>query len=1065
MQQFLASLILCIFLYPTIQGQQLHFESAIPNEGLPQVPNDLLQDSYGFIWIGTTDGLYRYDGHELREFRYTPTDSTSLSNSHVTSLYEDRNGLIWIGTRSGLNNYNPKTETISRYSGNTHTEDIVHDIMEDHKGKIWYGTYEGLWQLDPKTKELFQYLPEVERKQTLSNKLVWSVFEDKQHRIWAGTHQGFTVFKNDDSFNFSPHYGDFTKEAGLSTDRIFDITQQADSTIWLSSYDGIFKVIENGNEFQFQKLTHKKNNPQSLSNNIINELLIEDHTLWAATYAGGLNEIILPKNENEEIRYVHHKNDPTNSSSISLDRIHTLLLDQSGLLWVGTGNGLDKVSKNAHKFQTLTSQPANPKSLSNNIIKSIYIDSFGNLWVGTFDGLNFLSAKNFKNKKFDFEQFKKRSGDPHSISHNNIFGINEDSQGYLWINTAYGLNYIHIPTFLKDKKFDSFNEIHGIPHTFNYNLLEIGNGAYWVATHGGLAKMSFDPKAPPNVKFENYEMDEQRIDALVNSFTLDVVKDKFGNYWIGTFDGVSKYVEKEGRIFFENYKNEPGNNQSLSNNSFRCFFKDSKGRLWIGTRSGLNLVLQNSKDERATFKIFGIKNGLPNDVIHSIQEDTKGHLWVSTNRGLVEFNPDYDEATEKPVLKIYTKNDGLAASSFVFRSSFKDTEGKLYFGASEGLNYFDPENIPTNSYVPPIRFTKLKVLNKVVDPQKNKEAILQQSITCSDEVTLKHWQNIISLEFAALDFNKPENNQYQYKLSGLNNDWVDNGNSNSITFTNLPAGAHTLEIKGTNNDGLWNETPLKLVIKVLPPFWKTWWAYGLYFLTFAGAVYAFIKFRIQQKISKIKAEAKLEKAREEEREVLRKNNAADFHDELGHRFTKISLFLELAERQSDSNHPVKDYLSKIKANAAGLSEGVRDLIWSLDPKKDSMYQTLTRLQEFGDGLFEFSSIHFKTQGMDESMDKMELAPDVRKNILMLFKEAMNNCLKYSAAENAVLKTKIDGPFVYLIFQDDGIGFDRYKIKTGYGLKNMQSRAAKIEADIEINSKPGTGTEIVLRLAL
>ena len=356
-------------------------------------------------------------------------------------------------------------------------------------------------------------------------------------------------------------------------------------------------------------------------------------------------------------------------------------------------------------------------------------------------------------------------------------------------------------------------------------------------------------------------------------------------------------------------------------------------------------------------------------------------------------------------------------------------------------------------------------MNKSVVPSSEKNNPLSKSITLTDTITLKHWQNILSIEFAALDFSKPTKNNYAYQLDGFDRDWVFSGTNNTATYTNLRPGTYVFKAKGSNNDGLWNEVPKELVIRVLPPPWKTWWAYSLYGLFFIGLIYFIIKNRVRQRVRKIEEQARIEKARFEERELLRKQNAADFHDELGHRLTKISLFLELADRSSKAADPVKQYLSKIKTNALGLSDGIRDLIWSLDPQKDSLYQTMLRLQEFGDKLFDFSEIRFKTEGVGEALEHITLEPDVRKQVLLIFKESMNNCLKYADCQNAILKIETNHQHGKIIFEDDGKGFDQNLISKGYGLKNLKERSEKINGKLTINSEIGKGTSISLLLKI
>jgi len=314
-----------------------------------------------------------------------------------------------------------------------------------------------------------------------------------------------------------------------------------------------------------------------------------------------------------------------------------------------------------------------------------------------------------------------------------------------------------------------------------------------------------------------------------------------------------------------------------------------------------------------------------------------------------------------------------------------------------------------------------------------------------------------------LEFANPLQNEYQFKLQGYNENWIYNGNNNTATYTNIPSGEFIFKVKGSNNDGIWNEEPKQLFIKVLPPWWKTWWAYLIYGLAITAVIYGWIRWQVNQRTLKINQLAKIQKARYEERELLREKNAADFHDELGHRLTKVSLFLELAEREAQDNSNLITFLNKIKTNTMDLSEGIRDLIWSLDPKKDTLFQTIIRLQEFGDRLFEFSKINFIMESIEDRLEEIDLELETRKHLLMIFKEAMNNSLKYSEAEKAIFLTQTESDYVEIIFKDNGKGFDPFQKRKGYGLKNMKDRAKKINAIFDLKTDIGEGTEIRLKI--
>lgn len=1065
-------LVLFSFFYVhTLFCQTLRFEHPTDKTNfLRGSISELLQDRQGFIWVATSDGLGKYDGKTVVEYRNIRGDTTSLSNNYISDLYEDSEGRIWVATTSGLNCYFPKSDSFVQYFNydgeDLEGENYILSVVEDQKGFIWYSTYGGVFRIDPKSGSSIFVNEELDNNDAFSHKVVWDIFEDSKGTLWFATRNGITYYSNDDSFQFQKIKPNPGAPNALQHERVFKFAEQKNGTIWVGTDTGIYRLLETKGGFKFKQYAHDPKKINSLSHDFIEDIKAEgDDKLWVSTWAGGLNEVILAKNDTEEIQFIHHKNDPDNSQTLSLNRIKTSLIDRSGILWVGTRSGLDKSVASNWKFKNITPIQNTPKSLSHSIIKSILKDSHGNLWIGTYDGLNFLSSENYKNGVFEFQIFKHEKANTNSISHNNIFTLEEDSLGFLWIGTYRGLNYINLNTFFEEPVFEKIYFPDNIPHSWIYDVLEIKKGKYWIATYGKLAKMTFDPNKNEDPDLQVFDMNPKVNDALVNATTYQVCKDRYGQFWVGTFLGLSKYIQKNGRDYFDNYQFDRKDTLGISDNSIICLKLDSKGNLWIGTRNGLNLVIQKSAEEKAVFRSFGSQDGFPNDVIQSIEEDVNGLLWIGTNKGLVHFDPKAAIENGQGILKVYNQDDGLLAQGFIFRATEKADNGTLFFGTSKGLNYFTPSELIENQNVGNIVFTKLKVSNKKITPSEKENSILKKSIQLTDTLILRHFQNDIELEFAALDFANPLQNEYQFKLEGYNEDWIYSGNNNSATYTNIPNGDFIFKVKASNNDGVWIEEPKQLFIKVLPPWWKTWWANILYVLIFSIIIYGWIRWRVHQRVLKIKQLAKIQTARYEERELLREKNAADFHDELGHRLTKVSLFLELAEREAKENSNLTTFLKKIKTNTIGLSEGIRDLIWSLDPKKDTLFQTIIRLQEFGDRLFEFSNINFKMESVDNSFEKIDLEPETRKHVLMIFKEAMNNSLKYSDAEKAMLHSQTENGHVEIIFKDDGKGFDLFQKRKGYGLKNMKDRAEKINGIIEMKTKDGEGTEIRLKIPI
>ena len=386
----------CLF----VTGQSLRFKHFKEADGLP--PSTvlcLLQDQLGFLWIGTTDGLYRYDGIQFKEFRHDRRNASSLSNNYIKALHEGKNGNLWIATKRGLNCYSPKLETFQTYfyssdSTRFEEENYIHSVIEDQRGFIWYSSYNGLFRIDLAKDSIMQFLPDLENQNSIGHRLIWSVFEDQEGRIWLGHRKGLCLYQNDGSFQFQCFTPDANNPNAIQNEQIWEFTQQPNGTIWFGSDHGLYKVIEQEGNISFRHFPYRPKETNSLSDPFINSIYSnDDNRIWVGTWQGGLNEILTPHHDTTALRFIHHPSDADKEHSISSNRIHDILQDRTGNLWVATTSGLDQFAPSNQKFTAITTKLN--QGLSHNIIRSVLKDQFGNLWVGTFDGLNFLSAQNF----------------------------------------------------------------------------------------------------------------------------------------------------------------------------------------------------------------------------------------------------------------------------------------------------------------------------------------------------------------------------------------------------------------------------------------------------------------------------------------------------------------------------------------------------------------------------------------------------------------------------------------------------------------------------------------------
>ncbi|MCB0852372.1 MAG: hypothetical protein KDD63_09130, partial [Bacteroidetes bacterium] len=415
----------------------------------------------------------------------------------------------------------------------------------------------------------------------------------------------------------------------------------------------------------------------------------------------------------------------------------------------------------------------------------------------------------------------------------------------------------------------------------------------------------------------------------------------------------------------------------------------------------------------------------------------------------------------------YHTEDGLPSETFPTRSSFIDHQGLVYFGTDKGLLFFDPEKIKPNPFIPPVQITEFRLFNdpiwiQKIDPRvKSHQFSLEQSISQSQQITLTHRQRVISLGFSALNYILPQNNLYAYKLEGFDDEWIQtDANHRIATYTNLDPGSYTFRVKATNNDKVWNDGGTSLKLIILPPWYRTWWAYTLYTIILGAIIWAIIRYRTESIRREIQTQRRIEKATLEERGKVRARSSRDFHDEAGNKITKISLYTGLLKQQSAENPQTLEFLNRIEDNVKELSSGMRDFIWVLDPRQDSLMATILRIKQFGDSLFEHSGIDFQFNNQVPEENTISLDLNTRRHLLMIFKEAMNNCLKYSEASEVRFITFLGEDEYTIQLTDNGLGFDPKNLARVNGLENMKSRAQESGASLEIEGIPGMGTSVI-----
>jgi len=849
--------------------QDIRFEILSMENGLSNnIVWSILQDSRGFMWFATIDGLNRYDGYKFKVFRHDPEDPHSLSTNPLRVIYEDQTGDLWIGTSGGgLNRLDRYTEKFTHYK---HDPDDPHSlsgndvrsIYEDRNGVLWIGTTAGLNRYDRQTEMFTQFRHDPDDPQSLGHDFVTSVIEDLEGMIWVGTWGGGLDCLDPHTGIFTHYRHDPDDSYSLSNNNVWVMSQEQSGDIWIGTNNGLNKLTTNdvsSGRAHFIRYLNDPDDPLSLSNNKVRSILEDQEgNLWVGTFVGGLNKL-----DDELDVFFHYTNKPFEQLGLSNNGVISLYEDQVGSLWIGTlGGGVNIIDRNRKPFFHYYNNPNIPQSLSNDAVRSILVDRNGVTWVGTEEGGLNRSNQDSTTQigEMTFKHYKANPNEPQSLSDNFVWAIDQDLAGILWIGTeAGGLN-----------RFDPLNETfthyryqpdqpNGPSSNSIRAVLVDKSGFIWLG-HRGSGLDRFDPETETITNFRNSPDDPNSLSA---NTVRALYEDSTGRLWIGTIDGGLNLFDRATETFI-NYKNDPSDPSSLSDNSVRAILEDQAGNLWIGTWGG---GLNKLDRERGVFKHYREKDGLANDVIWGILEDnvppqmSGPYLWISTNQGLSRFDP----ITES--FRNYNVLDGLQANSF-YSAHAKSHEGLLFFGGSNGFNVFNPNDIVDNPHIPPIVITDFQLLNLPVPI--GDDSVLERSITESNELILSHQDRIISFEFAALSYTAPAKNRYRYLLEGFENQWNEiESDRRFATYTNLNPGDYVFWVKGSNNDGVWNEDGTTLHITITPPWWGTWWFRGLLLALLAAAVYLGYQLRVrsyQARSHELEAEVAL-KTRELQAEI------------------------------------------------------------------------------------------------------------------------------------------------------------------------------------------------------
>ena len=784
------------------QKHRLNFEHITSDGGLSQ-SNVLciLQDSRGFMWFGTQDGLNKYDGYEVKVFRRDPSNKNALSNDYIKDITEDKSGNLWLSTwGSGINRFDRKTEKFTSFQNDPKDSaslpsNFINGMVSDHEGMIWLTSESGVFVFDPSTSKIKRYTHNAANANSLSSNNTSVIFEDSKQNIWIGT-TGEGLNMLDRKTNSFVHFKNIPgNKSSIAGNGVSSIYEDSRGNIWIgTSGNGVSIFDPSKQTFSSYASGSEKN---GLANNVV-FTISEDHSgnIWIGSENGGIS-VFNPSSKS----FHNYKQNTLEQNGLSSSSINKIYTDQKGNVWIGTYNaGINLVNSDITKFVHYK-HLANENSLSHNNVLSILEDSKNRLWIATDGGgLNMLDRTSGR-----FTHYKHQDGNANTICGNYVLSLAEDADHNIWLGT-WGNG---VTVFNPDK--NSFRHFAHDPKNSNslagnnvWAIYKDGKNNMWIGTlETGLSKYNSATK-----RFTTFTSEQN---GLSSNNVMAITEDMFGDLWIGT-DGAGINLLDRNSEQFISFVND-GSKNSLSDNGVNVLYADRTGKLWIGTNEGLNcLDIQTKK-----FRNYHIADGLPNATIYGLVEDNSSKLWVSTNKGLSRFDPLNN------TFRNFEPSDGLQGNEF--RQSYcKSRTGALYFGGINGFNEFYPDSLKEIPYDPPLVLTDFLISNKrVAIGDDSTDSPINQSITETSKLSLPYNHNVISFQFASLNYTSSRRKKYSYMLEGFDNTWNEVGGRRTAYYTNLDPGTYTFKVRGMDNQGNWSRKMATLKLVVTPPYYMTWW--------------------------------------------------------------------------------------------------------------------------------------------------------------------------------------------------------------------------------------------------
>ncbi|MDR3188010.1 MAG: response regulator [Prevotellaceae bacterium] len=1016
-------------------------------DGLPSnTVRCILQDSYGFMWFGTENGLSRFDGYSFKNFMATPGDSTALGNNYIYSLYEDACRNLWVGTDEGVFLYRFETEQFSFFSAQTADgvtmRSHISGVKEDGRQNIWFSTFtQGVFRYNRSKNELHRYTCGLDSANAEELSEALSLCIDHSNTVWVAPKKGEgRLMRYDpagDSFTSLPLH----TAAGRLNDHAYAMREDSERNFWIGTWEhGLCRVDRSTGLAQPFLLPKTPNGIQH-----VHEVAeYQPHTLLVGS-DDGLSVFNTRTGESSLMTVSELKR-----STLSDKFIYPIYRDAEGGLWVGTYYGGVNYNPPPKGDIAGYSHMSYANSVGGNIISCFCEDERGNIWIGSDDGG--LSCFNPQTKTFNRYMPHKNHN---SLAYHNIHALCCDD-GKLWIGTySGGLDVLDLAT----NRFKHYSSISSNPqasHNSSVYAIYKDSGDMWIGTMEDICRYNREKDSFTKMKHTGLT-------------TVDIAGDADGNVWFATWGGGLYRYSKATRQW-QHFLHDPSNPSSIPHNQINSLHVDEDGQLWLGTNNGLTLYNRDS----GSFEVIRLD-------IHSNQiyyvRNIRGALWMTTSNGLICYS------LKDGAIRSFFRNDGLQSDQFNMKAGWLSSSGRLYLGTINGFNVVNPNNLSKNSCIPPVYITNLQVFNK--DLKIDRHGLLPQSPLYTKQLELSHRENVLSIEYVALSYNAPSKNQHKYMLEGFDEDWNCVKSQRKATYTNLPPGRYVFRVKGSNNDGVWNEDGARLKIVIHPPFWKTPPAYYSYALLVMG-VLAGVIYIVNRRVKKRHKKRMRQLQREKEKELY--NAKINFFTLVAHEIrTPVALIIGPLEKVMENIHSVpdaiRDSLHIINRNSQRLLSLVNQLLdfrkaeeksFSVNFAPCNIYELLQNLYVRFKPMVEQHNIAFSL----EMEDREIIATVDAEAITKVISNLLTNALKFTKDLIKIAATS-DDEYIVIKVIDNGEGIaeeniqaifqpffqvtQHYKSGTGIGLSLVKLLVDAHHGEVRVDSIPYRETTFTVTL--